>query len=305
MTLYKTCRKTIGGLRVGTDSYNVLAYADDLLLMSSTVCGLQKLITKAHNYVRDHGINFNASKTKCAILGKNYLMRQPIWLLENEKLSLCETIDYLGSIISNNASDHKDSRLKACRTKFYMAKHAGMHGGGVNPDIVSYLWKAAIQPALLYANESIPLRNSEILEMDKLQAKLIKHSLGLSKYMRSSALMQAMKIKNCAWWTNMNSLKLFTSILTGSSRLKSLYIHMFNRPNDIINCNNLVTRCQTICTNNSMSLFKCFLEDKYLSKFLAKQKKFPENGLADSVKLLLTDYNEHNKELIKLLLSPF
>ena len=295
----------VGGLRVGNESFNVFAYADDLLLMSSTVRGLQQLIAKAHTYVKNHGINFNASKTKCAVFGKSYLSTTPTWYLEKEQLCLSDNIEYLGAVISNNSSDHKDSRLKACRTKYYIAKHAGMDGYNINPDIVSYFWKVAIQPALLYANECVPLRNSDKLEMDKLQAKLIKTSLGLSKYLRSSALLQAMRIKSCAWWINVNSLKMLSLILNGSSQLKSLYLHMLNFPAKIDSCNNLVTRCQSICDMNSVSLFRCVLQKDYLKNFLNVQKRYPESGLADSIMTLLKNYNDRSKELIKLLLSPF
>ncbi len=53
-------------------------------------------------------------------------------------------------------------------------KVIGMCANRVSPDVVSHLWKAMIQPNLLYATQSLPLSKSDIVEMDKLQAKLIK-----------------------------------------------------------------------------------------------------------------------------------
>ncbi len=49
-----------------------------------------------------------------------------------------------------------------------------MCANGVRPEVVSHLWKAMIQPILLYATQSLTLSKSDIVEMDKLQAKLIK-----------------------------------------------------------------------------------------------------------------------------------
>ncbi len=48
---------------------------------------------------------------------------------------------------------------------------------GMRPEVVSHLWKTMIQPILLYATQSLPLSKSDIGEMDKLQAKLIKSAL--------------------------------------------------------------------------------------------------------------------------------
>ncbi len=48
-----------------------------------------------------------------------------------------------------------------------------------------------IQPILLYATQSLPLSKSDIVEMDKLQAKLIKSALGFTKYYRTTPLLNA------------------------------------------------------------------------------------------------------------------
>ncbi len=60
------------GLRIKKTSYNVLISADDILLISITVSGLQTLIKCANHYTTDHGLAFNAFKTSCVIFGKYY-----------------------------------------------------------------------------------------------------------------------------------------------------------------------------------------------------------------------------------------
>ena len=273
--------------------------------MSSTVCGLQRLISKANNYVKTHGIKFNASKTKCAIFGKSYLTHKPVWKLSGEHLSITDHIEYLGAILSNKASDHKDNRIKACRTKFHMAKHAGMHGNGIKPKIVAYLWRTAIQPALVYGAECLPLSERDKREMDRTQAKLIKCALGLSKYLRNTALLQALQIRNCVTIIDCNTINLLSSICNGTSQLKTLYLYMLNHPRKTINCDNLLLRGERICRNNSFSFFKCTILPDYLKKCKKDLFVNPTSGLVDSLKMLLSTYNQSDKELINLLLSPF
>ena len=195
--------------------------------------------------------------------------------------------------------------MKNCRTKFYMARNAGMYCNGVNPSIAAYLWKVAIQPSLLYGTECIPLRQSDKIMMDKLQAKLVKSALGLSKYLRSTALIKALNIKLCGSVIAGNTLRLFSSMLNDNSFLKPLYFYMLQHPAKINGCDNLLTRTDIICKVNCFSLVKCILHEDYVKSCKRVLFDAPRSGLVDSLKILLSNFNDHNKEMIKLLLSPF
>ena len=46
---------TIGWVCIDTTSYNISCYADDVLVTSSTVTGLQRLINMADKYISSHG----------------------------------------------------------------------------------------------------------------------------------------------------------------------------------------------------------------------------------------------------------
>ncbi len=58
------------GVKIGAHTYNIFCYADDVLLLSLTASGLQKLIDNADTYVTCHGLSFNAIKSACAVYGK-------------------------------------------------------------------------------------------------------------------------------------------------------------------------------------------------------------------------------------------
>ncbi len=59
-----------------------------------------------------------------------------------------------------------------------------MCDNGVKPDVVAYLWKAMIQPILLYGTQSLAINKTDITEIVKSQAKLFKSAIGLNKYYR-------------------------------------------------------------------------------------------------------------------------
>ena len=50
-------------------SFNTFCYADDILLCSLTVTGLQRMIDIANEYVSSHGLSFNPMKTECILFG--------------------------------------------------------------------------------------------------------------------------------------------------------------------------------------------------------------------------------------------
>ena len=52
-----------GGISIGDETFTVFAYADDILLASTTASGLQKLINSAVCYVENNGLCFNPKKT--------------------------------------------------------------------------------------------------------------------------------------------------------------------------------------------------------------------------------------------------
>ncbi len=69
-----------------------------------------------------------------------------------------------------------------------------MCDNGVKPDVVAHLWKAMIQPILLYGTQYSPINKTDITEIDKSQAKLLKSAIGLHKYYRNPPLLNAMNV---------------------------------------------------------------------------------------------------------------
>ena len=69
--MIRTLQSTVGGVTIDKQRFNVLCFADDVLLVSVTASGLQNLIIVAQQYVSEHGLGFNPEKTFCSINGKN------------------------------------------------------------------------------------------------------------------------------------------------------------------------------------------------------------------------------------------
>ena len=50
---------------------NIKLYADDIILLASTVSALQKMLGICSDYARGHNIEFNSSKSVCMRFGRD------------------------------------------------------------------------------------------------------------------------------------------------------------------------------------------------------------------------------------------
>ena len=97
--------------------------------------------------------------------------------------------------LSNHARDHIDNRITAARRAFYGFKGAGICAKGANPFTIAHIYKTAIQPILTTGCSTLNLKHTDINELKKVQASLIKTALGLPKHSRNTPIPRALNIK--------------------------------------------------------------------------------------------------------------
>ena len=97
------CQNSADGIKIKNVSYNVFCYADDILLASLTVTGLQSMINLADKYISDHGLRFNPFKTERVSFGQNYFVSRPVWSLNGVELVSSDSIKYLGVTLAKKA----------------------------------------------------------------------------------------------------------------------------------------------------------------------------------------------------------
>ena len=144
------------------ESYNLFCYADDLILTSLTVTGLQSLIEVSRDYITSHDLSFNPSKTTCTTFGTTHQVVKPTWILNGIKLKQDDAVSYLGTRLPNHARDHIDNRITTARHAFYGLQGAGLCAKDANPFTVAHIYKTAIQPILTYGCSTLNLKHTDI-----------------------------------------------------------------------------------------------------------------------------------------------
>ena len=85
------------GCRLGITKVNIQAYADDMVLLSPTVSGLQKLMSRMSDLLECHQLVVNANKTKIVVFNRQ--SRDFTFRFKNTVLDLVDNIKYLGCVL--------------------------------------------------------------------------------------------------------------------------------------------------------------------------------------------------------------
>ena len=140
MSLLSNCS---GGIPIQNKSYNIFCYADDLIIVSLSVTGLQEMINAATSYVVDHGLNFNPVKTTCKTFGTCNLKIAPKWYINDCLLTSDNAVTHLGTTLTGNITDHIDTPIVPARRAYYSLQDAGVCCDGVAPKTLSRIYKVA------------------------------------------------------------------------------------------------------------------------------------------------------------------
>ena len=90
---------------------NHFMYADDIVLVSPSAKGLQKLVNESLKYGNEHNILYNKSKTVCMLFKSSkykWIGNMPSIKLGDMPISFTDEHTYLGHVISNNLTDDSD-----------------------------------------------------------------------------------------------------------------------------------------------------------------------------------------------------
>ena len=134
----------------------LLLFADDIVLVSDTVYGLQKRINVLEDFSKTHHLTVNLEKTKCVVFkngGK--LSKFEKWFYEGKRLEVVPFYKYLGVTFSRSlswSSHISNAVLQAKKITYGIFKSLHM----LNPwpyDLFFKIYDTKINPILLYGSE--------------------------------------------------------------------------------------------------------------------------------------------------------
>ena len=122
-------KKNDVGCHVGNQYVGAVSYADDLILLSPSMNGLQMMIDECEEYAKEFSVKYNVEKTLCIKFTKgDDEMKRDIFL-NGKKLKWVKKVKHLGILLKNDTKDTDEimekkndfvSRINMLLTKFYM-----------------------------------------------------------------------------------------------------------------------------------------------------------------------------------------
>ena len=179
-------RLNLGTLLANKDT-SIIAYADDIILLSPTLKGLQLMIDKCIEYGLTHGLKFNHVKTQFCISGKSHL-NDPTLEMYGKSVSPRETLEHLGFKWKkqNNVLQlgfHRENRIAEIWSVTSSLISAGIRN--THPNIIVDLFKSVVIPKLLYGMEIVNLSFTEMNQLNIQARSCLKALLGVSKHSRN------------------------------------------------------------------------------------------------------------------------
>lgn len=310
--------KEIEILDEGAEAYglkvDILLYADDIVLVSNTKEGLQKMLDVTQKYGNTVEVKYNPDKTVYMIFGQNKL--EKMLDMQNQtsnptfdgiRITRVESMRYLGVIIEDSMKNikHLTTRRNMAYNAINKINKIGFNLPKISHYTKSILYKTHIRPVLMYGLETIALNKTQSKNLQILEASIIKRAMGLTKKAKTNDLLNAMLIDLTHHRIKLIKTSFLKRILENeytSRLLNSINNKYIENPNSITKYSFLIEAKGIIGTSvntASETYRKCIKKENEIRKSI-KEAQETEKTLR-IIKIL----NSKDKNKIEKELNPF
>ena len=306
--MIKTLSESKSGIIINGTTYNIFCYADDLLLSSTSVTGLQSLINTASKYITDRGLRFNPNKTVCTTKGDNPFTCDPHWYIDGVPLSNEDHIKYLGTYIDQtNGSYHAQSRISNANKAFFSLQGAGLYKDCVSPCTAFHIYNTAVRSGIVYGCSSIYMSKKNLKTLETAQAKHIKSILGVGYRTHTTPILCAIGIPTVSQSVSIATLDLLRANVLSDSSTSKFYTFLLTKSHD--SGKTLVGRSYLYANDNNINIVKYVFNNAYRTRIknnLSLPIPVGINGMVDTVRsLIFTDFNQRNRQLLNNVLKAY
>ena len=98
------------GCKLGIVNSNIIAYADDIVLLAPSATALQIVIDEVSHLKAKLGLKVNKEKKKCMVFNSSRIKSVPnrVFQIDNNNIQYVNTIKYLGFMLQSDMNNLKD-----------------------------------------------------------------------------------------------------------------------------------------------------------------------------------------------------
>ena len=207
----------------GTSIYGIytgiVAYADDIIILSTTLSGLQKLVNICNSYGNNNFIKLNPNKTEFIASGKQQIKNCFINLSDNN-IALQSKLKHLGFIWDTEKSvfaSLNNININERLSQFQSITHTLVRSGirFAHPNTIVHLFKSLVVPKLTYGLELCDINKYLLNKLDIAGNTALKSFFNISKHSRNY-LQTLFNIDHISHIINRNKLNLFVRLMNNS-----------------------------------------------------------------------------------------
>lgn len=199
--------QTCGGVVIGRRKVHALSYADDIVLLADRPSELQEMLRVLERYSERKDMTVNTEKSKVLKFSNGGTKSRCEWKYSGTLLEEVNTFKYLGFTFqtSGRMTAHLDAVAANAKRRVCEVWSLGERMFLNNFIIRKQMYKSLVEPTLLYGCEVFGFLSHEQLE--KVQRKYFKWTLGLAQHTRSNDLMMEAQLESIAITTGYRALQ--------------------------------------------------------------------------------------------------
>ncbi|XP_065666219.1 uncharacterized protein LOC136087412 [Hydra vulgaris] len=265
------------GTSINGNYTGVVAYADDIILLSSTLSGLQKLLNTCNMYTHKNCIKLNADKTEFLLTGKKQIKNCTI-TLNNKKIKLHDKLNHLGFTWDTKSSpfaslnslniDHRISNFRAVIQTLIQSGIRFAH-----PNSIVQLYKTLAVPTLTYGLELCEHKKVLMQKLDIVGRNALKSLLNVSKHSKNY-IHPLFFIEDISITIQQNKLNLFIRLMNN----KITFDIIKSQPENKTAPQPFLDSIKGLCNKHELNLEK-IIQSKKKIKIIGLKNLVPETDL--------------------------
>lgn len=169
------------GCRINGHFVGAIMYADDLIILSATVHGLQRMLSCCESTSIELLLDFNCKKSNCTVIGPASKVCISEMALCDEALTWSNNFKYLGVNFIGGKSLSVD--INIIKRKFYVSCNCILGNTKTMNDIIKLsLMESYCLPILMYATVSVKLTNVQLSVLNACWNSVYRRIFGFNKW---------------------------------------------------------------------------------------------------------------------------
>jgi hypothetical protein len=287
--LLEKCQQTNMGAKIGNKIMCIIGYCDDIIIMSPVANQMNKLLQICQEYADCWKLEFNVDKCNWLVFGEEIIQNVEI-SLNGQRLKKVNFLDHLGLPVGNTSEMESrfKEKFKKVERSYYSLYELGCRPNGLSPSVCAQIYNRYCQSIFYYGLEIAALNKKTIKSLNIRQNILLKNSFGLSKFSRSSALLEAINIKTIEHIYYKHKIG-FMDQLRNNELTSYVYDYISNLDHASVSKYSYIYAIRKVGTMLNLNYTQ--FNSKQWQSSLNQHYKHENNGLVDSISWCLKNTN--------------